>query len=354
MIKRVVPLCLVAALVTCSVAVATDHVISGKISVIKPLKLGKFTSKSSAGFTLPATGGAEDPTLNGAEILMFDSDSPGAGSFTHILPAAGWSALGNPPGSKGFKYKGSLIGDSVCKVAMIKKGVIKGVCKGAIPIYPPIDGNAAFIIGVPNGTVSAAIRYCAEFGGTEKKNDTKIFKHKNAAAPGSCPVLPPPLPETYLDPQTGLMWELKTGAVGTLINCAVTACPNPHNVNNAYQWCVGKFPDCKNAGNPPDGGVFTEFLPALNAGGGFAGYTDWRIPTLAELQTIIDLAAPGCGLGDACVEQGFAPTSTTPSFYWSSDTGGDPATADGVSFSNGASGGGTKSNRAYVRGVRGP
>jgi hypothetical protein len=150
------------------------------------------------------------------------------------------------------------------------------------------------------------------------------------------------------------MWELKTGTDTGLVDCAFSPCTDPHDVNNAYQWCAGTFPNCDNVSNPPDGSVFLVFLAALNAGGGYAGYTDWRIPTLAELQTIVDLSAPGCGSGSPCIDPAFAPTSTAASFYWSSDTGVNPVTADGVSFSSGASGGGTKSNRAYVRGVRGP
>lgn len=351
---RVALLSLAAALIASGPAFAADNLIPGKIAVVKGAKLSKFVSKSTVGFPLPVAGGAEDPTLNGAEIIMFDIVSGGAGEFTHSLPAAGWSALGDPPGSKGYKYKGASAGDPLCKVVLIKPSVIKAVCKGAIPLDPPFAGDEGIILGVPSGTASAAIRYCAEFGGTEKKNDTNTFKHKDAPAPGSCPLVPPPPPETYLDPGTGLMWELKTRTVTGLVNCAVSACTDPHDVNNAYQWCIGTFPNCDNVGNPADGGVFVDFLPALNAGGGFAGYTDWRIPTLAELQTIIDLSAPGCGSGSACVEPGFAPTATTPSFYWSSDTGVNPVTADGVSFSSGASGGGTKSNTAFVRGVRGP
>jgi hypothetical protein len=48
-------------------------------------------------------------------------------------------------------------------------------------------GNAGIILGVPSGSTAAAIRYCVEFGGSAKKNDTNTFKRKDAVAPPDCP-----------------------------------------------------------------------------------------------------------------------------------------------------------------------
>src|SRR5579862_2365155 len=57
---------------------------------------------------------------------------------------------------------------------------------------------------------------------------------------------------TLTDTQTGLMWEQKTGTPGGSVDCATTTCSNPEDVNNAYEWCIGSFPNCTNASNPPD------------------------------------------------------------------------------------------------------
>src|SRR6476660_7715253 len=83
-------------------AAAADNLIPGKIAIVKPTKLAKFVSKGT--FTLP--GGADDPTLAGGSAQYFDTIN-GAGNNTYLLPATAWKGLGNPAGSKGFKYKGA-------------------------------------------------------------------------------------------------------------------------------------------------------------------------------------------------------------------------------------------------------
>jgi len=131
---------LAVALATPGSTLALDTTIAAKLGIVKPLKLAKLVSKSAEGFALP-TGAAEDPTVNGAEISFFDTGISG-GSFTQQLPAAGWTGLGNPAGSKGFKYKGSLVGDTVCKTVQIKPTVIKAVCKGStVTLTTPFLGN---------------------------------------------------------------------------------------------------------------------------------------------------------------------------------------------------------------------
>jgi len=192
MTNRACLVSLAAVLVVSSAASAADNLISGKITVVKPAKIGKFVSKSTTGFPLPQIGGAEDPTLNGAEVRLFDTVASGAGSFTHSLPALGWTGLGNPAGSTGYKYKGKNVGDTVCSVVLIKEKVIKATCKGAgVTLTPPFAGNEGVVLGVPSGTAAAAIRYCTEFGGTQTKNDGTVMKRKDAPAPGSCSVVAP-------------------------------------------------------------------------------------------------------------------------------------------------------------------
>jgi hypothetical protein len=84
--------------------------------------------------------------------------------------------------------------------------------------------------------------------------------------------------ETISDSQTLLMWEKKTTAVGSGENLR-----DPRDVDNTYTWdyAVGDWIDKLNGR-----------LIANANDGAFAAYTDWRVPTLAELQTIVDPSVP--------------------------------------------------------------
>jgi hypothetical protein len=74
---------------------------------------------------------------------------------------------------------------------------------------------------------------------------------------------------------------------------------------------------------PADGQAFTIFLAALNSGGCFAGQCDWRLPTLAELETILQAMTPSpCDTSPCIDEEVFGPTVAT--YYWSDTTFGRP------------------------------
>ena len=128
------------------------------------------------------------------------------------------------------------------------------------------------------------------------------------------------------DHDSGLLWERKTGTVGALVSCesASGGCPDPHDVNNLYEWA--------NAGSTPNGNAFTDFLTKLNdssqpatwstdssfsagtqTGGCFADHCDWRLPNIVELQTIVD-----CSHGNPCIDPLFGPTASTN--HWSASS----------------------------------
>lgn len=167
---------------------ALDVPIPAKVVLVKPAKLAKFVAKSDSGFALPAPMSGEDPTTAGAELSFFDTDSPGAGSATFTLGAAGWTGLGTPAGSKGYKYKGKHDSPgAACSTALLKDSVIKAVCKGsAVTLTTPFAATAGIVLAIPAGT-TAARRYCAEALGVETKNDATGMKRSDAPAPATCP-----------------------------------------------------------------------------------------------------------------------------------------------------------------------
>jgi len=154
---------------------------------------------------------------------------------------------------------------------------------------------------------------------------------------------------TITDNRTGLMWEKKTGSVGSGIDCSTPwDCADPSNVNNYYKW--------SDSGSAADGPIFTDFLAKMNCTisqtgvCGAGGHTDWRIPTIAELQTIL-LAPFPCG-PSLCIDPIFGPTWATG--YWSSTTDASgPLDAWLVGFQFGHVFDNNKDNNRVVRAVRG-
>lgn len=151
---------------------------------------------------------------------------------------------------------------------------------------------------------------------------------------------------TVTDYDTGLEWEQKVSPGG--------GASDPHDSANIYVWTDSgcTFTGC------PNGSAFAAFLGLLNhhtAGGmiNFACFRfrcDWRLPTLSELQSILDLG-PGCGVSSQCIDPIFGPTGTV--FYWSSTSlTGDALFAWGVDFDDGSVGSPGKLSLGAVRAVR--
>lgn len=138
---------------------------------------------------------------------------------------------------------------------------------------------------------------------------------------------------TVIDRLTGLQWEQKTDDASV------------HDKDNVYSWTAIPFP----MGTAADGTAYTSFLTTL---AGFAGQHDWRLPTVAELQTI--LSEPYPCTTSPCIDQGaFGPT--VAGYYWSTTnlSATAPASAWIVDFGNGFVIFNEKDETLSVRAVRG-
>jgi hypothetical protein len=126
---------------------------------------------------------------------------------------------------------------------------------------------------------------------------------------------------TVTDFETGLMWVRQVAFDGT---------PGPSilDADNAFPWATAAETAAKLAGTSTDGATI---IPVTGNG----SYTDWRLPTIVELEGIVEPGAPGCRSGAACIDPLFG--GTPPRDYWSATTSSNgPSPAAFVDFFNGA------------------
>ena len=137
------------------------------------------------------------------------------------------------------------------------------------------------------------------------------------------------------DNVTGLIWEVKTDD-GSI-----------HDKDTQYSWYDSNpATNGGDAGLPGDGTDTEDFIAALNAAS-FGGFSDWRLPTVKELSSLVN-----AGASDPAIDAAWFPF-TVSSDYWSSTTGAYGTNYGWlVIFNDGRVGLAVKPSSYYVRAVR--
>ena len=160
---------------------------------------------------------------------------------------------------------------------------------------------------------------------TKPQSYTKLDENGN--------VLPESAPFWVIvrDNVTGLIWEVKNYHDNTIDYS------NPHDADNIYYW----------SDSIGDGTGTEDLINLLNTEQ-FGGYSDWRLPTVKELTSIVnrDSFYPSINITSF--------PNTVPSYYWSSTTVAEfPGAAWVVKFKYGQAISNAKYTINYVRAVRG-
>jgi hypothetical protein len=142
---------------------------------------------------------------------------------------------------------------------------------------------------------------------------------------------------TITDNLTLLVWEGKDSLDGS------TNVANPRDADNVYSWTSTTA--------AADGTAFSDFLNVVNSSG-LAGQHDWRLPTLAELHTIIATDGVPCGTAPCVAHSTLLPTKADG--YWTSSASlQEPTNAWYISFDTGSSTLNSKAASHLARAVRG-
>jgi len=144
---------------------------------------------------VPLAGYDGDPSRVGAQLHVLNPSSQQ--SATMDLPFDHWTALGNPPGSKGYKYSDPELSVGPCKKVVLKPHkIVKATCAGnqlAFPLSTSPQGRLAVRLTVGNG--AGAPSFCSDFAPPAVIKDTQaangktgLFKAKDAPVQPVCPV----------------------------------------------------------------------------------------------------------------------------------------------------------------------
>lgn len=199
---------------------ATDFSLRGKLLLVKPGNLVRVAGAPEGNTQLLAGGGGA-VTVTGGSLRVFDLGGfPGGGDDNYVLPGT-WKAVGSPRRPLGLRYHGKGSLTDPCPVIVVKRTVVKALCRGgAIRLVPPFDGDVGVILSLD---VGGGVRICATFGGRTIKNE--VGSLKRVAAPAV------PCPDDGAVTTTST-----TGPGGSTTTTTATLPPGPHLVINEIDY----------------------------------------------------------------------------------------------------------------------
>ena len=193
---------------------------------------------------------------------------------------------------------------TICSVHWLSAGVVGLLMTlpGLAQPDPPAWGAG----GVPGSYAECVqdVLTCEQDLVTCEEQPCAIFPGDGYTGVGLQYEQPDPADGTFTDLNTGLMWEIKTDD-GSI-----------HDVDNVYT-------ESTDGSAPND--VFNVFLAQLNTYPSLGGFTDWRLPTIKELQSLVDYSVPSPGPTVDSGLPGFTATNAQVGYeyYMSSTTVAD-------------------------------
>ena len=137
---------------------------------------------------------------------------------------------------------------------------------------------------------------------------------------------------TVSDLNTALMWEQTTGTIGGPHQPDSDRREQPVRVDDRRQ-LSGRSGVHGVSGYAEQRRIVQRRGSPSPITGCFASHCDWRLPSIVELQEIVDASATDCGSGGPCIDPAFGPTQSVG--YWSSDTiSYDPTSAWSTDFAH--------------------
>jgi hypothetical protein len=150
------------------------------------------------------------------------------------------------------------------------------------------------------------------------------------------------------DNHTGLIWEIKTTSGTAPVDSDTPSTDNIHHKDNQYRWGGLTALGIDHANK--EGTYYSDWdtlVNGSNSGSGLCGFTDWRVPNIDELGSIVHL-----GVDNLAIDTTYFP-NTVASGVWSSSPDAYVSNyAWYVSFNNGYSYYDNRGNDERVRLVR--